>query len=93
MTATGAVALTGSNQAVSATPAFYAGFSIRETAGSTAVVRIWDNPSAASGTVLEEIGFAANESAREYYPGGVWATKGIYVQVVSGTVAGSVRIG
>jgi hypothetical protein len=87
------VALTGSNQAVSATPAAYRGFTIRETAGAVAVVRIWDNASAASGVVLEEISLAANESARELYLPGVWAANGVFVQVVSGTVVGSVRIG
>lgn len=85
------VAVSGSG-AVSASRSIYCGFSLRETAGATAVVRIFDNPSAASGTVLEEISLAANESAREFYPGGVAAATGIYVQV-TGTVVGSVRVG
>jgi F0F1-type ATP synthase alpha subunit len=86
-----AVALTGSDQTVRTSAANYAGFSIRETAGATAVVVIYDNTSA-SGTVLEAISLAANESAREFYPGGIWANTGIFVDVVSGAVAGSVRI-
>ena len=86
------VPLTGADQVVRDVPVFYAGFTIRETAGATAVVRIFDHASAASGTVLEEISLAANESAREYYPGGLHAAKGVYVDVVSGAVAGSVRI-
>lgn len=90
---TTAVALSGSDQAVSARPAIYRGFTIRETAGSTAVVRIFDNASAATGTVLEEISLAANESAREFYAHGIAAAAGVYVDVVSGTVVGSVRIG
>jgi hypothetical protein len=88
-----AVPLAGGSQQISATPAVYCGFSVRETAASTAVVRIWDNPSAASGTILEEIALAAGESAREYYAAGIWAASGIYLQVVSGAVAGSVRVG
>lgn len=87
------VALTGSNQAVLANYGQYCGFTIRETAGATALVRIFDHASAASGTVLEEISLAANESARECYTRGVRADNGIYVQVVSGAVAGSVRVG
>lgn len=87
------IALTGSNQAICATQGIYAGFSIRETSGgAVAVVRIWDNPSAASGTVLEEISLASGESARENYPAGIRASLGVYVQVVSGAVAGSIRM-
>jgi len=89
-----AVALTGSDQAVSATRAYYRGFTIRETSGSAAaVVRIYDNASAASGTLLDEISLAPGESAREWYETGIWAANGVYVDVVSGAVAGSVRIG
>lgn len=91
---TNAVALTGSDQAVATTRTLYRGFTIRETSGSaTAVVRLFDNASAASGTVLDEVSLNAGESAREYYVEGVWAINGIYVDVVSGSVAGSVRAG
>lgn len=89
-----AVALTGSDQVVAAGRTYYRGFSIRETSGSaSAVVRIYDHASAASGTVLDEISLVAGESAREWYEGGVWAANGVYVDVVSGAVAGSVRVG
>lgn len=87
------VALTGSDQAVSVAAGIYAGFAIRETAGATATVRLYDNASAASGTLLDTIALAANESAREYYlPGGIWCVNGIYAKIVAGTVEGSVRI-
>lgn len=88
-----AVALTGADQAVAASRTFYRGFTVRESAGSTAVVRIFDNASAASGTVLDEITLSAGESAREWYESGIWAANGVYVDVVSGSVTGSVRIG
>lgn len=88
-----AVALTGSDQAVRAAPCGYGGFTIRETAGSSALVRIYDNASAGSGTLLDEIGLNPSESAREYYPDTIVAQAGIYVDVVSGAVAGSVRVG
>lgn len=88
------VNLTGSNQSVITRPVRYCGFSIRETAGSTALVRIFDHATAASGTVLDEVALAAGESAREFYgsDGAPMAQAGIYVQVVSGSVAGSVRV-
>jgi hypothetical protein len=92
MTAVRTVALTGSDQAINATAGIYVGFAIRETAGAVAVVRIYDNASAGSGTLLDSIGLAANESAREFYPGGIWCSGGIYVDVVSGSVEGSVRV-
>lgn len=87
-----AIALTGSDQTARTGQAVYYGFSIRETAGAAAVVRVYDATSAA-GTLLDTIGLAALESAREYYPGGVWAQTGIYVDIVSGAVEGSVRVG
>ena len=87
------IALTGANQVARPAASVYLGFTIRETAGAAAVVRIWDNAAAAAGTVLEEISLAANESRGECYASGVWAENGIYVQVVSGTVAGTLRIG
>lgn len=91
---TNAVALTGSDQVVQAGRTFYRGFSIRETSGSaSALVRIYDNASAASGTVLDEVSLVAGESAREWYDSGIWADAGVYVDVVSGAVAGSVRVG
>lgn len=87
------VALTGSDQVVRATHGTYCGFSIRETAGAAAVVRIYDHASAASGNLLDTIRLAANESARECYPRGIRADNGVYVDIVSGTVEGSVRLG
>jgi hypothetical protein len=89
-----AIALTGSDQAVSATRVYYRGFTIRETSGSAAaVVVIYDHASAASGTVLEQITLNPSESTREWYETGIWASNGVYVDVVSGAVAGSVRVG
>ena len=91
---THSVGVTGSDQVVRAVQAYYRGFTVRETSGSaTALVRIFDNASAASGTVLDEIALNSGESAREWYESGVWATSGIYVDVVSGAAAGSIRVG
>jgi hypothetical protein len=81
------------SQVVSATPKDYRGFTLRETAGATAVLRIWDNATTSSGTIHETIGLTANESRSEFYSGGMKSAAGIYFQVVSGSVEGSVRTG
>lgn len=81
---------TGSNQLIRTGRGTYGGYTIRETAGATAVVRIWDNTSA-SGTLLETFALAANGSAAQEYNWGVAAQTGIYVEIVSGTVEGSIR--
>jgi hypothetical protein len=90
---TASVNLTGSNQVIVASAKDYRGFTIRETAGSTAVVVLFDNASAASGTILEEIGLTANESRSEFYAAGLDTSNGVYASIVSGAVAGSVRLG
>jgi hypothetical protein len=89
------VALTGSDQAVRAAASIYRGYTVVETGGSsTATVRIYDNASAASGTLIGAVNLAAGGSADLYLLGGVWCDNGVYVDVGgSGTVAGSVRIG
>lgn len=90
---TTAVALTGSNQIISQPTAVYCGFSIRETSGTAvATVRVW-NGTSATGTLLDDISLTAGQSARELYPEGVNADLGIFVQIVAGSVAGSVRTG
>lgn len=85
-------ALTGSNQAIKTQTGTYYGFSVHETTGTgTALIRIYDNASAASGTILDVIALAAGESAREFYPTGLRYLSGVYVNVVSGSIEGSVR--
>lgn len=86
------VAVTG-DQLVHNGLAVYRGFTLRETAGAVATVRIFDGTSAA-GTLLDTVAFAANESRSEYYPdGGIRASTGIWFEVVAGAVEGSVRLG
>jgi hypothetical protein len=56
-------------------------------------VRIYDNTSAA-GKLLDTIQLVAGESAREWYgEEGQEFAKGVYVDIVSGTIEGSIRIG
>lgn len=73
----------------------YLGFTFRETGGTTtAVVKVFDNASAASGTLLDTIAVPASTSARQWYgPQGKFAENGVYVSVSGGTVEGSVSIG
>lgn len=81
--------LTMSNmQQVTSGESTYCGFSIRETAGSTAVLRIRDGQ---AGIILDPLTLAANESVGDYYPEGLHVEAGIYVEQVSGTFEGSVR--
>jgi hypothetical protein len=92
------ITLTGADQQIVTTTtavpfATYRGVTIRETTGvSTALVRIWDGTSA-TGRVLDEISLLPNESAREDYGDPApTARTGVFVQVVSGTIVGSVRV-
>jgi hypothetical protein len=80
------------DESISLAPANYYGFSFRETSGSaSATVRIYDGDTA-TGALLDAVQLSAGESAREFYPGGIRAQEGVYVDVVSGAVEGSVRV-
>ena len=86
-----AVALTGSDQAAHARPNQFLGITVRETAGSTAAVRVYDHASAASGTILTTVALAANASSTLWFgPAGIRAANGVYVDIVSGAVEGAV---
>ena len=65
------------------------GFSIRETAGAAAVVRL--RVETVSGTILETLSLTANASLGVVYGRGnaKRSQDGVYVQVVSGTIEGS----
>ncbi len=92
---TQSVTLTGSDQVIAAFPGvIYMGFTLRETAGSTATLRIWDSKDSTftNNTLLDTISLTANESAREYYPEGLHVTEGIYIDILSGAVEGSLRL-
>jgi hypothetical protein len=70
----------------------YFGFSLRETAGAAALINLYSGSGTGSGELLDTIQFSANQSVREWYaPGGI-AANGIYVELVSGSVAGSIRV-
>jgi hypothetical protein len=78
---------------VVAGPATYRGITVRETSGSAgAVVKIYDNASAGSGTILETIALAQSQSYTVIHPSAVIASAGIYADIVAGAVEGSVYI-
>lgn len=87
-----ATALTGSDQLVHTGQGSYRGITLRETGGSTAAVRVYDGTTAA-GTILGSYALAANASLDVDIANGVLCRTGIYVDIVSGAVEGSVRIG
>ncbi len=84
------VPASGTQQLVTG-PGVYQGASIRETAGAAAVVRIWDNTSAA-GTLIAAASFPANGNFVDNPGNGVFFAIGVFVEVVSGAVQGCVRI-
>lgn len=85
------IALTGSDQAVSTIACVYHGTVVRNTSSSaTATVRVYDDDNAATGTLLDTIQLAASESVGTWYERGKRAAVGIYVDIVSGSVEGSV---
>lgn len=76
--------------------AIYYGYTLRAGA-SGAVVTIYDNVSAASGTILDVVTIAANGTANAYYSvedcyGGVRAVNGVYFST-DNAVTGSIRVG
>jgi hypothetical protein len=89
------VAVTGAaTQAISATRGFLVGYTIRETAGTAAAFRLWDNASTASGTILAVFDVPANGSVDVMYTHEVFCSNGVVLERVSGTTyEGSVRIG
>lgn len=64
------------------------GWSLRETGGAAAVVRLRDGDG--SGVILATIALAANASSQEWRPEGMTTGNGIFMELVSGAVEGSV---
>ena len=79
-------------QAIAATPATLRGFWLVTSAAAT--VTIYDNASAASGTVLAQWTTAGANADKEFdFADGARAVAGIFVSASAGTVTGHVRIG
>lgn len=76
----------GATQVVKAAgPSQYQGIVVRETAGTGCVLRIWDNGSAASGTLIDIVAVGANAVVSNVLPVQVWVSNGIFIERVSGT--------
>lgn len=86
-----AVNVTGGGVVV-ATPCTYRGLSIADTSGLANTVKVFDNASAASGTVIAVVALAADGSASEVVPDGVRAERGLFLES-TGAIVGSIRIG
>lgn len=71
----------------------FAGWTVRDTGGTGAVVRFWDNATAASGTPLGTVALAANASDTHELTHAVEVQNGVYVEYVSGSVEGSAYVG
>jgi hypothetical protein len=84
------VNITGTTQAISATPCTYRGFSIGSTAGAT--FTLYDNASAASGTVLAQVTLAAGGFQNVEVHDGARCAFGIYLSSTA-ALQGHVRTG
>jgi hypothetical protein len=83
--------LTGQTQRMTFAPGRILGFAVLATDPSGAVLRIRDGE---GGTSLVPLSLAAGESAREWWgPAGVATTAGVYVELVSGSVEGTIFVG
>jgi hypothetical protein len=86
------VQLTASDQQVAAGRTKYWGMVVRETAGSTAVVRVYDGTSAA-GILIDTVALAALDEGPTAIHIGIQCMTGVFVDIVSGTVEGAIFIG
>lgn len=90
MTPAVAIALTGADQLVYTGPGIYAGLVLRETDGAGgASVQVRDGTSN-TGTLIDVVSVDAYGSATS--GASVRFSVGLYVEVVTGTVEGSVRL-
>lgn len=85
------VPVTGAG-AVSAAPCTFRGYAITDTSGANNTIKLYDNASAASGTVLASFVLAANATRELDINDGCRCAKGIYLNS-TGSVEGHVRIG
>jgi hypothetical protein len=83
-----ALPVTGTG-AVRAGPGVYRGLRLRDTSGATNTVKVFDNASAASGTILFVAQLAANATTTDAPGDGMFHANGLFLQT-TGTVEGSV---
>lgn len=88
-----AVPLTGSDQIVAnGGPAVYYGIVVRETAAAVASLRVYDGTSAA-GVLIDSIALLASEDQSNALTKGIWCANGLFVDILAGTIEGSIRVG
>jgi hypothetical protein len=76
-------------------PGHFRGITMHVTGAAAAKVRLWDNASAASGTILgtwELTASGADSFVDLMYTPGRQFVRGLFLELVSGTVEGSVFI-
>lgn len=83
----------GQSNPISTSPGRIAGWSVRETAAATALIRLRDGTSA-TGDPIATIALTANQSVRDWFmPTGISFSNGLYVEVVFGAIEGVVYLG
>ncbi len=89
------IPLTGSDAAVLATPGLVGGYSVRNThAANAATLALYDNASAASGTLIASMTLAAGEELDVVYSHAKKAQNGVYADFGgTGSIEGTVWIG
>lgn len=80
----------GSTADGTANPCVYKGITVRETAGSTAVLRI--RQGSVTGVILDTISLAANQSVTTWYDDGKYCNGAVFEDTVSGAYEGSVFV-
>lgn len=88
-----AKAIPGASGPLGSTDVTYYGFTIRETSG-TAAATVRLRAGGATGLILETIALTSAASARAWHgPQGIRCDGGLYVEIVTGAVEGTVRLG
>lgn len=90
-TPAGTIALTGSDGQHHTGVGVLRGLCVRETAGAAARIRVHDGTST-SGTVIAAVTLAANEASVVWLDDGVRFATGLYVDVITGAVEGSLFV-
>lgn len=92
MTAQAAARNVTGTGSVSAGPCTFRGLSIRDDSAAGNTVTLYDNPSAASGTVIAVLELASGAAETIAVPDGLTCAAGLYL-AADGAVVGSVWIG
>ena len=67
----------------------YRGFTLRETGGAAALVKIRVNT--ATGKILDVIPMVAGEGVADFYEDGIYCDGDLYCEIATGAVEGTIR--